>query len=548
MTKANLVLKTFLYVLITLLIIAVLYFFIDKTYMIAEDYRWLFFYPNTNIVDLYKDADHGSFIAIIISKIFGSYIPLSFNVHPNDNYFGNFFKVFNFITVMFLISRFSITSNKSKFLGVFNYFLAAFSFSVLFLGTSAWDSVATLFVSGRNYRYIFMMIFYLLFWLNFYKIYLTKKWKSGLSFFLFIVICFCSGLSTEFINISIIFSLLFLLLFPILLGSILKSRYFKIKHYYPFFKKFIFKSKKIYILGIAFLSGLFLLYFNPSFTRLAKDRGVAGFEEVLYTFRENFIEFSKYWFLEVFVYDFHWVVSLSILLLTIFCFSLAKNKVTSLKVIYFSYSLIFGVMVFNYSLILSGKTFRDFPHYWVSCPSLGLDTLIVLLSALFVLFGYCSRELIKQRKYLFFNLTALYLVGVLFFIPALHLYKSFDDNFFYYYKLKLSNSRKMMYKLEKMYRFYTVRKEQPILSDEILNVDIFREEIIGCFRSTPQSASFIEVYFPALYGEKNNLPIKLLPEEKAMQEYYKRGGKFEKTELEQPKFSRLLDEQFVVNN
>lgn len=104
-----------------------------------------------------------------------------------------------------------------------------------------------------------------------------------------------------------------------------------------------------------------------------------------------------------------------------------------------------------------------------------------------------------------------------------------------------------MYKVEKMYVFYAQKNETAILSDSILKEPFIRAEVLGIECYSNRTASFLTPYYTNIYKDDKYVKIKLLPENQAIQEFYSRGGKFEHGEIEEARFTKLLDKDFVLN-
>lgn len=533
--------------LIAFLIIVVFCFFLKGTFLIGEDYDQLFFSYH-NFMNMYGATDHGCFLSILCMKIIGSYIPLMFGVHPNSNFLGIFMRALDYSLLIFLISRFATISTNYKKFNVWYYALAAVIFIAYYLAYAPYlDVFQTMFVYNRHYRYIFTMIIYLIFWLSFFKFFISDEVPKGKHFIFLIIIGFCAGIAVESVNISTFFSLILFFIFKTI---------FSLKGYDYNFLKFLYsrmKDKWTYINGLkyliiisSFITGAILLFTSPVFLMLAKRRGISTFSEVMKNTLKIFPEFSMDWFYAVFINQYHWVLTAGILILSILILFLSQNRLKNAKVIIFAWILVSGIALFNFSLILSGKTYCNTSYFWFMSQSLNIDTLIVLLTSFFILLGYYCNELDAIRNgSLILNL--LKIITVIAGIFAIYFSVTTKQDYFLYNKNKLINARQQMYRAEKMYVFYAEKNETAILPASLLEENIMRQEVLGIGNYATRVAPFLAPYYISIYKKKLYVPITLLPDDKAMKEFNSRGGVFYDNEIEESNFSKLLDKDFVLD-
>lgn len=386
--KSSKIISVFIYSLITFLLILIFCTFLKGTFIIGEDYEQLFF-NYESFWNLYSVSDHGCFISFLCMKIIGSFIPLVFGVHPNDNLFGVFIRALDFTILFFLISKFaSISTNLEKY-KIWYYCISAVIFITYFMLCANYAEVfATMFIYNRHFRYIFPMILYLIFWLSFFKNFIADAIPKGKYFMFLVVISFCVGLSVETVSIPTFFSLILFFIFK--LGFVLKEYNY---NFLNFLDAYV-KDKALHINMIkyltiisSFLIGCFLFYTSPGFTYIARQRGISTVVEISKNVIRDFPEFVNSWFFTVFVDEYHWVLTLSIVVLSVLILSLNKNNLKNAKVVIFAWILVCGSAAFNFILILSGKTYFDLNQFWLVSKSLNIDTLIILITSCFILLG-----------------------------------------------------------------------------------------------------------------------------------------------------------------
>ena len=107
--------------------------------------------------------------------------------------------------------------------------------------------------------------------------------------------------------------------------------------------------------------------------------------------------------------------------------------------------------------------------------------------------------------------------------------------------------KRKAYMMEKILRFYYLKKERPILPKEILSGNDFGSwdhENVGEYdRENKINSS----YYPRIYKDNISAELGYSLEDNAFEKFYKAGGTFSADELENIKFSRLFSEDFVLN-
>lgn len=536
----------FSYVIATICLLLFFTFCLKGSFVYGEDYDQLFFTCHT-LKGLYISSDHGCFLSTLYMKIVGSYIPLLFGVHPNDNAFGIFVRALDYIIIFILISRFSAIATKYEKFSVKYFVMSALVF-IIFFTLYSWNSdvFGTMFVYNRHSRYIFPVIFYLIFWKSFSKMFLKDEMPKGLNFVAVSLISLCVGLSSEIVSISTFFSLILFFVFKFFIS--LKENGYK---FFEYLKSLLINKDSLIcsLKYVTFLSayslGCYFLYTNQAFLYLASKRGILTFSKTVNNAINLLPEFTYNWFKEVFIDEYHWILTAFIVIFTITAFVISKDRLKTFKVISFSWILIFGIAMFNFSLIFSGKTCGN-NNFWFVCRSLDISTILLLINPLFLLGGYCFNEIDKIKQNKAANIFLNFVFAMLLITAA---YFSFviKDGSFMENKIKLLKARHVMYKAEKMYVFYGERGETAVLPASIKEEKYIRAEVLGLECYSVRISSFNVPYYTFLYHKDKYPKIKLLPDDQAMKEFNSRGGVFEPGEIEKSEFTKLFDKDFVLN-
>ena len=108
---------------------------------------------------------------------------------------------------------------------------------------------------------------------------------------------------------------------------------------------------------------------------------------------------------------------------------------------------------------------------------------------------------------------------------------------------------------EKMLRFYYLKNKTPYL----INFD-YKKYAIEDYPSLYSKIDFVKTpdlctkenlytltYYPKIYKDNKSIELGLCYSDDALERFYKEGGQFTKAEFEHIIFSRLLDDDFVLN-
>lgn len=525
-----------------------LYFFNRQFLFMEEVFQG--FFLDEKITDLYLEADHGCFISSILMKIFASFLPLSIGFHPSDNLFGIAFMGFNASILIFVISKFAVESSRRRgfFYPLMFYVTTTFLFFTFFLIQEG--NIYHLFtVYSRHFRYLFFMIFYCVFWLYFYKWWSTKeKVKIGK----LVLMCFVSfvvGLSSEPVSICT-FASLFLFFFCSFfffrakIDSIEKLRKLFIK------KRVLRRLLSVLLPVFFFLLGFLLLFSHPSFHSIAGERCLAdgNSEKTLGSFFLLVADFIPLWFKYTFVLYGKAILASGVLFLSVLLLLISRDRKT-LKTVLFSWLLLMGTIIFRLSLIMTKKHYSDTSIYWFDSVFLRFVSSLIFIIVLALLFGRLVNILHNKKRLKVLSLiitTAICLSSVFYFY---YIWKTVGSEYLFNIKSETEKSRQLWYMSEKMYLFYNEKKEVAKLPYSIRKDPLSEWEFCDQNYDYVVKSAFLDHYIVAIYKKKREeiVSIKLVPDQIAIKEFYKRGGTFAENEVKEAKYTRLLDKNFVVN-
>lgn len=496
-----------------------------------EDLNQIFF-KKSDLISFYREADHGCLISWIVMKFFGSYFPLSFNMHPNDNIVGDIFKASVISVIPLIISRFALLLKNTPKFSLFCYLNAVLIFfAACFVDSAVYYHLV---LYSKNCRYLFTMVFYLLFWLGFMGLFLGKKEASNKNIVWLSILAFIVGLSVEPINLSTFFSLSIFWMYYV----------FQKLKYKEIFPKFIFYVTTFFTLG------LFVFYLSPSFWNIAdRERGLLSVSKIVLTITVSFSEFIKKWVDVVFISDYRWLFLLIILLLSV-CFLFFKKNENDIKIIFCSWSLVVGVAIFNFTLIAAGRTYYDGNSFWLESIDLKADTLIIFITSIFIFFG----GLINKFEYDKSKKNIIMYVFQVFIILTFIYFGSLGKQIFSYKMQHYKQTRQLMYKLEKIYVFYSLKNKVALMPLSIINDHDLKFTFLGIIEDEHNKGTYsnlmypkFAMYYKSIYQGNRFVKIKLVKDDIAMKEFYSEGGTFYPGEIERTDFSKLLNKDFVLN-
>ena len=197
-------------------------------------------------------------------------------------------------------------------------------------------------------------------------------------------------------------------------------------------------------------------------------------------------------------------------------------------------------MIRSFSLIFLGKTNYD-GDFWLTHPN------IIFLFRMLIIYPilYCSSYVYKNLEVIkLFNKSKIknficLLIIVLLLNPLVKIpkqYDGFDATF-----------KRKAYIMEKLLRFYYLRNERAILPKNAIllhDFDPWTSDVNAPYYIGNQ---ITDSYYPRIYKDEKSRKLGYELNNNAMNMFYKLGGSFSKEELEDIKFARLFNEDFVLN-
>lgn len=517
--------------LIGVVIFSLVFNFLRTDVVLYEDTCQIFFNIE-KFSDLYVYADHGCLISWIVMKIVGSVFPLITGTHPNCNWLGSIFISCTIALYVFLVSSFSFVSLKEKIYKPFLY-LTAFAFlAFMFVNYSLLINLYC-----RYFRNVFMMLFYLLFWLHFLKIFVEQK-NNPKNIVLISIISFCAGLSSEPVNLSAFFSLIILVFTQMIIVYLKTDK--DIRATLEIIKK---TDKSIFIPLICFFAGFILLYVNPTFWQIANERHVSTNMNDLSILINLLPDFVRSWSLNLFKINGQNILSNCLILCTIICLLMGKKDLKAIRIVLASWSLVIGVCLFYFSLIMAGKTYYDGVSFWTVSGDLKSVVFCIFSCAVFLLAGYIIQFFVNKLG----NVKAFVCFLLVFTLILIVIYQPYKIMVSQYEKHLETNqkTREIMYIVEKMYVFYNLKNETAILPKSVLEDDYFK--LYGLYsREDGGEGQYVEYYYKSIYHKDSGQFMKIVPDKIALKKFYEAGGTFVKGEIEKANFTNLLDENFVL--
>lgn len=479
-------LTLFINILIALAVVVCATFFLQYDVYEHDDFLQSFFLTHS-IKELILTADHGRYLSWFVMKTVVHGTSHLLNIHPQDNHFGAIFIGFDFALLGYLLSCVFYIDKDKKAVNPLIY-LSVILLLIYFL-PSSFDLLTRY---TQHFGYIFNFLFFMPFILIFGKAYINQ---TEVPLVKGMIVAFLTGISAHFNIITSVGIFIFLALYELF------NKTFKI-------------SKNLLTSVIAFSVGAMLNMFNPTFILLKNERSVSG--SILQFVADNYKEFINVFLNNVIINNkfLFWFITLIILII----FLKLKNNKSSKRAIILSLSIVFGIFLFNLSLITCGKTFYDGHSFWLVHTNLKFITTLNIFTALSVLLSQIS-----DRKY----------VLILLVISGLLAYNIRGEWIVNYYSS--ISKRRFLYQIEKTNLFYAYKNS---------NISyVFHNNIIenwtyydGC---QAYKRNFYLIY-------KVHLPeIKFIDKNEYDERIQKDGLYFSKEEMKIQKFTNLYKQSFV---
>lgn len=508
-------LKNKLFLTVNILIFAVIFCF--EAYisrygcLFNDDIHFGILYENENIWNLlFKNAGivhGGGFINLFLTKFFCTYLPLALHIHPAGFavFPMCFIKASIIASLCYAVSKFSKIYCRNKiFQTVLFSACAFFYFSQLNTAGGINDSVLNFL------RYNFSVLVFAVFWLYIISSILKKTQKINPAALAAVSLCaLILGSNLEVCIFSAVLTLCFILIYNY------AGRFFH------------FRRAELYNLNLSFnLPAVFLLtsallFINSSgFNSVSMDRGMghtvfsagiaAEFFEKFY--RLYILDFRLFWLIFFLCAGFGLVQAYR-----------THNFKRILLPLFMEASIVLSYL----SLILCGKTAYSADKFWIERENLIFVFKIMSIIPLLLTAGYAAR-------YSRFFMRAFVLLFV--FLSG-YFYAHINDNNLIE-QTQTKEVRRMNYIYDKLYQFYYLKNQTPIVPED-------RNDMYYGWTDYHETTA---VYLNRVYNQKidtNNFNV--IIDKTALERFKEAGGIMTEEELENPKFSKLWEEDFILH-
>lgn len=489
-----------------------------------EDIIEPFIIPS-NLQEMYTGANHGCFVSTVFHQFLLFILPKMLNIHPDDFYFIYIFQGFIYWLIPFLIARLAVSYSDEKYF-LFFYAISNFLFFSIFFNLGYLFQEYT-FIYTRFIRYVFPMIFFVLFWSMFSDFYILGKYRNWRIY----LAAFLTGLSVEPLNITTFVALILITIFSSFNKKISNN----------------ISSTRYLAIVASFCAGLVLFYANPNFWHIANERGINRNLENFHELLINIKIFQASYFEHVLKENTYYLIFIAVLFFILLRFCLQRNNQKSIKVAVVSVGLLIGILFFNYILFLSGKTFYDGVSFWLVSLDLKADTTFVLVMTIVFLVSYIFGMFSKKNKIAFVALIVGFVLCGYPLLFQINLPDILHDRASRY------QTKQLMYKAEKIYRFCDLKHDKsaylPLsaITNKCLLFSFNRNQEKDLDKAV-ENAKFPSEYYYRIYGvpEEKMIKVKFVEDSKAYKYFYDAGGTFTKEELSNLKFTKLLENKFVI--
>jgi len=487
-------------------------------------------YPSDSILKCmfnYAFTQHnGGYTTLIMLKALNFKLPVFLHLHPGDflgfwnGIIKGIFGVFIILSVSKYINIF--VKSKTLYLSAFFYFAFLYFYSGLY-----WESFFLRNISF--YRYLFSFLFFSVFWYFIYKSIICKKTKINITNLVFMCLCgFIIGGNLE----TIAFSSVLLSLFLVFYNLIQKYFFGAVKNKYNLNLNFYLPVLFLFITS-------FILISSHGFKNIAEDRGLSDLAGSMHNFLYNINEFSILFFKYCFSdYLFYWIVFICLLIFSLY----HAQKRNELYKIIFPVLMQISVLIITFSLIFCGKTNEN--YFWIESPRVINIFFWQLHITLFILISY-SLKFFRNKRFI------LFLILLIIFLPLCIKFMTENIPSFFMRNEQFINYKKTNYITEKIMRFYYLKEQVPLLPEKYIGDDISFPHWMHNFSDGADCSSlsdtFSTIYYRYIYKSNIGTKIPFCIDNNAVNKFKKNGGVIKDYELENIKFSRLFDEDFVLN-
>lgn len=495
----------------------------------------------STLIGEYKDTHGGGYFGYFLCQFFCFFLPIKLNIHPHDFICS---PIHSIIKGLFACSIMLIIANYINFYkkDVSNKFFCYFFLILYFLYSVIFCEAKVFEINYNFYRYVLSLLFFGIF-LNFLlRNVLNKEYKLNKIMLPIACICaFITGTSSEivFFTSAMFTGLIFIYNLIVLFVS-------KIKKDIKFKDEYKLNLNHNYYLPVLFLyMAIYMFINNKGYKAVAASRGM---EDIIINF-DILKEFIYYYVQIYFKYDIiYWLIFIPVLAVS---FYLAyKNK--EIKNIILPLFINISVLTVIFSLILCGKTndemsislFSDCKYFLSHCNVIFIYKMIIIYPFILLL-SYLFKYNEKTKCILYF------IVGIMVIYFA-----CLNKNLFSKLNSLSSNQqRQEFYIAEKILRYEYLLNETPYIpySKNLKEMDLgylrWADENKKCLDFwDPWWDGYIHQYYPQIYKDFESIKKGYCVSEDAYERYIEKGGKFSEKELEDIKFQRLLNDEFIKGN
>ncbi len=537
--KFNILISKYIhYVLIILLfvitVIVTIYASLNCNFLFGDDnFYSLYSDYSEKIYDCLKFGIHGNgYIGYFLSKFFSFGLPNILGIHPADFIGWGHGAIKGFFTagILLLIANWGCFYYKSKILYVILYASVILYFFLIVSESAVMMSYYT------YYRYFFSMLFWCIFWYYIAKNIVIKS--KHINYFYLISVSICGFIIGTSIEINIFSSLLcasFLIVYSFFINKFIKDKQ-KIKSLK------IFLDRRFYIPVFFLFLGAFLFILNSGWFHVASD--LRGLGKTTLTISLVLEYIKSYYEILIKNYNMFFYIFISIYITTIY-FAIKKKEIK--KIIFINFYLI-SLYAVLFSLVLLGKTSYD-NDFWIYHNNIIFLYKISLAAVFLCYFSYLMKNIIninivkKLKKQI---IVILFLFSIILIKPVYNIIQAdisiIDNECLYQWKCKA-------YIMEKILRFYYLKNLVPILP---------KQEIMSWYFDSWRNNSYEEKefytenlitdsYYPRIYKDNKSRKLGYKLSDNAINIFYKNGGVFSEEELQNIKFQRLLNNDFILN-
>lgn len=480
----------------------------------------------------------GGYLGYFLSKFLSFGLPNLLSIHPCDFTVCHLvIKGFFTIITLLLMTKFSTFFYRSKliFISVFSFLTFYYFFYLCKLETLIVG------VSYNYYRYSFSLIFFSVVVYFIFENLIKNKKNTKFKSVLFILICaFIAGTSSEIIFITLILFSLLILLYQLIIYLI---SYLRKSH--EFLNLYKFNISKSFILMFLVLNfAVFSFVSSSGFKEVSMSRGLSNIfitKDLLQNFSNQYIQL--YFLDEIF----YWILFIILFVVNV----VIAYKKQEIKKILLPCFLQISILGSIFSLIFCKETYYT-GGFWLVHHHIRFIFSMLIMCPMLMFLSYFVKSLILkynnsiEKKKIINNIAMITFISSIVFLCLL--LKVINGNEFKYFHMKTKNLKIFNYKIEKIFRFYYLKNEVPYLPGYIKDRDIYRfKKPKGEFCFIDEYNNFLEAYYTNIYKDTNVYNMLYCVSDKAIEKFYENGGTFTKEELKNIKFSRLFDENFVLN-